>query len=655
MNIVLTSLLKKHCNDFMLTGSDAEKFEHFINYLVVKNHLPQSFDPEVICTKEGEVGIDGIAIILEDTIVTSIEEAKDIFAIKKRDISAVFIFIQAKTSAKFDASEISLFFRTIRSFFNRSSKLNNTPQLKKMKEIISYIFDNSEKLRGNPQVKICFASTGTWKDDNNLSDIVNSSISEMKSEHIFSDIQFIPYDSEKITEAFRLIKNSICKKLPMEQAAIIPATDNVEEAYIGVVKCIDYLKLITDNDGNLMTSLFEDNVRYFQGFNPVNCEISSTLSSETKQKDFAFYNNGITIVANEISRTGSFFNLTDFQVVNGCQTSFVLFSQKQYITPDAFIVVKLVEAKNNDFSSSIVKASNRQTPVTSEAFEILREFHKNLEEAYNAYPSEFRLYYERRSKQYDSVDINRGKIVTLSVQVFSYVAMFLDEPQSTHRYYGELLASNRSRIFRDDDVLDQYCIAAMTLYCTEQWLKKHHYELKYKYHIILLIRNLIDPTPMPLPNSKKMKSLCTTLFETIKDDNKFGDAMQKALAIIEEAKELAANKGFDINNLARSKEFTTILLELCGGTKEKNIPAKKILKEGDIVNCTVKHLNWCFVYVDINDGMAKGQIHISELSDNYTFSVSDRVKIGDRLQARILTNEQHPDYGFYLSLRHITK
>ena len=112
----------------MLTGSEAEKFEHFINYLVVKNHLPQSFDPEVICTKEGEVGIDGIAIILEDTIVTSIEEAKDIFAIKKRDISAVFIFIQAKTSAKFDASEISLFFRTIRSFFNRSSKLNNTPQ-----------------------------------------------------------------------------------------------------------------------------------------------------------------------------------------------------------------------------------------------------------------------------------------------------------------------------------------------------------------------------------------------------------------------------------------------------------------------------------------------------------------------------------------------
>lgn len=655
MNVVLNSLLKKHCHAFDLTGSETENFEHFINYIVVKNHVTQSFDPAIVCTEKGELAIDGIAIIAEDNLVTSPQEIEDIFSLKKKDITVDFIFIQSKTSEKFDAAEISLFFGAVKNFFDDSSKINNTPQLVKFKKIIHFIFDNCEKLYTNPRIKICYASAGCWQNDGNLLDIINTSISEMERKHIFSDIRFIPYDSDKITDAFRMIKNSVSKRLQMDQAAIIPATSNVEEAYIGVVKCIDYLNLVTDQDGNLMTNLFEDNVRYFQGFNPVNCEIANTLLSEEKQKDFAFYNNGITIVANEIRRTGAFFNLSNFQVVNGCQTSFVLFNQKSIIKPDSYVIVKLVEAKNSDFSSLIVKASNRQTPVTNEAFEILRDFHKNLEEAYAAYPSDFRLYYERRSKQYDSVDINRGKIVTLSVQVFSYIAMFLAEPQSTHRYYGELLASNKNRIFREGDVYNQYCISALFLFFTEQWLKKHSKEfIKYKYHIILLLRLMIDNTQLPPSNSKKMGLLCNKLFEVLRNEDCFCNHIRNAISIIEEGISRVTQKGYD-TNLARSKEFTSALLEICGHASNGSIRSSRPLAEGDVVNCTVRAMNWCFAYVDIEDGPAKGQIHISELSDKYTYCISERINIGDHLRARIITNEQHPEYGYYLSLRNVTK
>ena len=319
------------------------------------------------------------------------------------------------------------------------------------------------------------------------------------------------------------------------------------------------------------------------------------------------------------------------------------------------MIIKLVEAKNSDFSSSIVKASNRQTPVTNEAFEILRDFHKNLEEAYAAYPSDFRLYYERRSKQYDSADICRGKIVTLSVQVFSYVAMFLAEPQSTHRYYGELLDSNKNRIFREGDIYNQYCISALFLFFAEQWLKRHRKEfIKYKYHIILLLRCLIDSNPVPPRNSKKMESLCDRLFEALKDENRFSGNMAKAVSIIEQGVSRAAQK-VDDTNLARSKEFTSILLDLCGHASDDNISTPKPLAEGDVVNCTVRAMNWCFAYVDIDGCAARGQIHISELSDKYTYSISERVSIGDHLRARIITNEQHPEYGYYLSLRNVAK
>jgi len=74
---------------------------------------------------------------------------------------------------------------------------------------------------------------------------------------------------------------------------------------------------------------------------------------------------------------------------------------------------------------------------------------KKIEEFYLAVGKDrpIPLYYERRSKQYDHLEVSRERIVTLPTQINCFVAMFLNEPHSTHRYYGELLSSYRSRLF----------------------------------------------------------------------------------------------------------------------------------------------------------------------------------------------------------------
>ena len=74
-----------------------------------------------------------------------------------------------------------------------------------------------------------------------------------------------------------------------------------------------------------MLNVFEDNVRDFQGDNnDVNGGIASTLNNDDSEI-FSVLNNGVTIVASSISPTGDQFTINDYQIVNGCQTSNVLY------------------------------------------------------------------------------------------------------------------------------------------------------------------------------------------------------------------------------------------------------------------------------------------------------------------------------------------
>jgi hypothetical protein len=115
----------------------------------------------------------------------------------------------------------------------------------------------------------------------------------------------------------------------------------VKESYLGYLPVSTYLSLITDENGNLLRGLFYDNVRDFQGDNPVNKEIEQTLTSQAKEA-FILLNNGVTVVADDLSVTGDSFNLSSFQIVNGCQTSHILFNNRGTISDNVYIPIKLI-------------------------------------------------------------------------------------------------------------------------------------------------------------------------------------------------------------------------------------------------------------------------------------------------------------------------
>jgi AIPR protein len=101
---------------------------------------------------------------------------------------------------------------------------------------------------------------------------------------------------------------------------------------------------------------------------------------------------------------GNRFTIRDYQIVNGCQTSHVLYNCKNFGGIDNLqVTVKIIVTDKDDVINSIIKATNHQTPVKKEELEALSAFQKKLEQYYDSYEysdAGERLYYERRSKQY---------------------------------------------------------------------------------------------------------------------------------------------------------------------------------------------------------------------------------------------------------------
>ena len=260
------------------------------------------------------------------------------------------------------------------------------------------------------------------------------------------------------------------REIVFDKHAILPPISDVKEAYIGIVPCLEYLRLLCDEDGVLNRRLFYDNVRDFQGHNPVNSEIHETVVDASRNDRFALLNNGVTIVARDLNKVGEKFKLMDYQIVNGCQTSHILYNNKTHLTPNIYLPLKLIITDDNEVIYQIIQGTNRQTEVKLEAFEALAPFQKRLEELYLALgrDKETPLYYERRSKQYEHLAIGKERIITLPSQIKCFVAMFLNEPHSTHRYYGELLSSYRNRLFNDSHLPIAYYLSAAAFTAVER-------------------------------------------------------------------------------------------------------------------------------------------------------------------------------------------
>jgi hypothetical protein len=432
MDRITQSLLNEFAAEQTITSlAEDKQFEHFAGYITVRRQYSETFDTSDIVTGSGgDTGIDAIAVIVNGILMTDVESFED-HAERAGSLDVTFIFVQAERSAAFQTAKIGQFGFGVMDFFKEKPVLPQNDSVKEAASIMSSVYQRSSKFKhGNPACRLFYVTTGRWQSDAQLEARRTAVETDLNGTGLFREVEFLCIGADGIQKLYSQTKNALSREFTFTNRTVVPEIAGVSEAYLGFIPAPTFLSLVTDEDGDIIKSIFYDNVRDWQDFNEVNSEILETLISDYKDR-FVLMNNGITIIARTLRPTGNRFYIEDFQVVNGCQTSHVLANAANEADDTVMIPLRLIGTQDEDVIESIVHATNRQTVVKREQFLAVTDFAKKLELFFRSFPDSQKLYYERRSHQYDSLQVEKTRIVTSTNLIRAFAGMFLAEPHAT--------------------------------------------------------------------------------------------------------------------------------------------------------------------------------------------------------------------------------
>jgi hypothetical protein len=527
MDRITEHLVGDFISNFDLNVSEEfKRFELFCIYSIVSREHSETFDIDRVSVGNGnDTGIDGIAIIVNGKLIESKDEVDDLINLNKY-LDVTFIFIQSKSSGSFDSGDIAKFLFGVADFFEQQPKLLRNDQIQEKADIMDYLYTKSAFMtKGNPKCKNYYVTTGNWNEDQNLKARFDAGKDDLIKKNLFSNVEIFPTGAPEIQRYYQSTKETISREIVFPNKVTLSDIDGVDQAYIG--------------------TLAYDNISAFQGENPVNIKIEKTIRDK-KFDQFVVLNNGITIVANSVIPAGNRFTINDYQIVNGCQTSHVLFKQRnEEGIKNINIPIRIIVSENEQLTNNIIISTNSQTTVKPEELEALSEFQKNLELFYQTTSSEGQLYYERRSKQYSNdPSVIKTRVITIPIQIKSFAAMFLKQPHKVSRYYGSIVENLGENIFRSDHKAIAYYTSAYAFYRLEHLFRINSVDSRYKkckFHLLMMIPFIICKENIPQFNSRKIRNYCSKINNVLLDSQKSAIAFNEAASIID-------NLGFDTTN-----------------------------------------------------------------------------------------------------------
>ena len=510
------------------TETQSLQFEYFVNHCIVtKEYGNTSFDLDDISTGEATQGIDGVAVIVNNKMVESVEEIRDLIELNKI-LNVKFVLIQSKTGNKFNNADILNFFHWTNTFFNGDDSLFSTEEMKKFVELKEYIYgvDNCKYMsKSNPVLAMYYVTTGNWTDDTNLINVINANTTQLDDTNLFSKVEFTPVGANQIQQLYRATKEKSHATFTLSKNVPLPSIPDIDSGYYGIISFSEFKKIIIDDNGNIK-NVFDDNIRDFLGSdNDVNESMTKTLNNKESILNFGLLNNGVTIVTEELGQTGELFAITNYQIVNGCQTSHILYQNRDVEGIDnVCIPIKIVATKKDEIKNQITTATNNQTAVKREQLEALSDFQRKLEIYYDTYSDEtFKLYYERRTNQYSQLPIPKNRIVSIPIQIKAFSSMFMNNPHGVSGFYGTVVKRSEGKMFKSDDKLVMYYVSALAYFKIETMFKNGTLDKKYrryKNHMLMLLRIRIAGEKLPQFNSSDMDKYCDKIIDTLTDNEK---------------------------------------------------------------------------------------------------------------------------------------
>ncbi|NAT78510.1 AIPR family protein [Dickeya dadantii] len=541
MHRIVKAHLESFVKSFGIENLEEDvQFELFCNKALLSSRISMDFEIDDVTSGSGDDGMDGVAIIIDEELCISPEDATSVYSSQRKNHDVDIVFIQSKRSESFDLGDFLKFKESIFRFVEETPYSSADDIQKNARDIFDVVIKNVPKIRGGrPTFTARYVATGIYKKPKELELARIAFINEIDELGYFCDISVEFVDRDELTRTWIDTYSVVNAELPLFSNAALPKINGIEEAYLAVVKAKDFVdSLLVTEEGSLRNHVFVENVRAFLGIdNPVNASIAETIKNKDSASRFPVLNNGITIVSPDVKLQGNILHLESFQIVNGCQTSNVLYECRNSLDDSMMVNLKVVETSNEDVFSELVRATNSQTKVDETQFYSLRPIIKKVEAYFDTYEGQDgRLFLERRERQFIGRDIPAVRVFSVHMAAKCVAAMFFRRPDLSYRYPKRMYELLAEKIFSNDSKEIIFYAACLTLYRLHLLTSNADIPQnirKYKWHLMAVVGALIAGKEIPKLGSKRMDTYCGKIITemTIHGD-KIKTTFQKAVEIV---------------------------------------------------------------------------------------------------------------------------
>jgi hypothetical protein len=470
--ILLETILQRSHQAQAPAKKPEEYFELFVAEQVLKD-LDLSYEEleTGLVAGGGDGGIDGLYVFVNGELI---HEDTDLSVFKKNVLIDVVI-IQAKTSKSFEETPIDKLAAVTRELFRLDCDLDKLATVYNeglrgavsvMRKTWIFLADRFPVLK----FRYVYASKGDVSslhaNVRRKSELLGQDVKEL-----FQQADFC-FDFAGAAELFALARRQpkITYQLTLAENPISAAGD---VGYVCLVKLRDYVAFLRDDTGALHKSLFEANVRDYQGSTQVNAGIQSSLLAKDRE-DFWWLNNGVTIVATKATLAGKSLTFEAPQIVNGLQTStevFGYFENSNTLSDERSILVRIIVPRSGDPESRdrIIKATNSQTSIPEASLRATDSVHGNIE----ASLTPFGLFYDRRKNFYKNQGKPVEQIVSIALMAQAVMSIVLQRPDDARARPSSLLKKDEDykAIFSNSHPLSMYRVCALVVKRVDDYLR----------------------------------------------------------------------------------------------------------------------------------------------------------------------------------------
>ncbi|HMQ94173.1 MAG TPA: AIPR family protein [Amaricoccus sp.] len=492
MHLVTKSYFDAFCEEYNFAKGETKSFEAFCNFCAANFLSDDDLNPEDLIYEGADPGIDCALLFVDGRAIFTVDELNVLLGGGKREYDFQFLFTQDKSSENWRKGEIDTFSAALVDLISDSPAQPLSDYLIEFRKLFSEVYGNIKRVRGGlPSASAYFISAAQDTDAAEINAAITIASKALTGTGYFKNVTFEKIHRERLHELWLSAGATDEATIPVSSFSAFPSAPGVNSAYIAPISAKDFIQKVLKNaDGSRKKKLFEKNVRDFLGEDEeVNSEISETLADPDKRKRFGLMNNGVTIVAETVRPAGQSIFVSNYQIVNGCQTSSVLLHNEAEVDDTVSLMVKIIESNDTSTIADIVRATNRQSAVQDEQFSSTLDILRDLEAYFNARGAGHanRLVLERRKGQYRNENIPQARVVDIRELARAISATRMLRPDLASRYVGRLTGEMRDQVFVKEASEELFYLSCFASYRLRILISNKKFDARYsklRWHIL---------------------------------------------------------------------------------------------------------------------------------------------------------------------------